>query len=83
MEKVLLQNFQKITEETLEDRHQFKEKFTEYIPKLVTREDNFNLNRPVTEEEIEEGMKEMQNGKAPGPDGFNVNILKSCWRIVK
>eukprot|EP00253_Pinus_taeda_P008470 PITA_08470 len=83
MEKVLLQHFQKITKETLEDRYQFTEKFTQYIPQLVTREDNFNLNRPVTEEEIEEVVKEMQNGKAPGPNGFNVDFFKACWRIVK
>ena len=83
MEKVLLQHFQKIAEETSKDRYQFMEKFTQYIPKLVTREDNFNLNKPVIEEEIEEGMKEMKNGKALGPDGFNVEFFKSCWRIVK
>eukprot|EP00253_Pinus_taeda_P004208 PITA_04208 len=25
----------------------------------------------------------MQNGKAPGPDGFNVDFFKACWNIVK
>eukprot|EP00253_Pinus_taeda_P008575 PITA_08575 len=49
----------------------------------MRREDNYNLNRPVTEEEIEEVVKEMQNGKAPGPDGFNVDFFKAFWRIVK
>eukprot|EP00253_Pinus_taeda_P031815 PITA_31815 len=83
MEKVLLQHFQKIVEETSEDRYQFMKKFNQYIPKLVTKEDNFKLNRPVTEEETEEAMKEMQNGKAQGPDGFNVDFFKACWRIVK
>lgn len=28
-------------------------------------------------------MKEIQNGKAPGPNGFNVDYFKSCWRVVK
>lgn len=83
MEKVLLQHFQKIDEETSEDRYQFTKIFTRHIPKLVTREDNFNLNRLVTEEEIEEAVKEIQNGKAPGSDGFNVDFFKACWRIVK
>lgn len=46
-------------------------------------EDNFNLNRPVTEEEINEFLKEMKNGKALGPDGFNVDFFKACWNIVK
>ena len=25
----------------------------------------------------------MQSGKAPGPDGFNVDFFKACWDIVK
>ena len=54
-----------------------------YIPKLVTREDNHNLNRPVSEEEVSEVIKEMQNGKARGLDGFNVDFFKSSWDTVK
>eukprot|EP00253_Pinus_taeda_P035003 PITA_35003 len=34
-------------------------------------------------EEIEEIVKEMQNGKAPRPDGFNVDFFKACCKIVK
>eukprot|EP00253_Pinus_taeda_P003074 PITA_03074 len=46
-------------------------------------EDNYNLNWPVTEEEVNEVIKEMHNGKAPRPDGFNVDLFKACWEIVK
>ena len=83
MEEVLVQHFQRIVEETTVDRYQFTKIFTQYIPKLVSREDNYNLNRPVTEEEIEEVITEMHNGKAPGPYGFNVDFFKACLRIVK
>ena len=37
----------------------------------------------MTEEEVSEVIKEIQNGKAPGLDGFNVDFLKACWNIVK
>lgn len=37
----------------------------------------------MTEEEVSEILKEMQNGKASGPDGFNVDFFKACWSIVK
>ena len=50
---------------------------------MVSREDNFNLNKPVTEEEVSEVIKDMHNGKALGPDGFNVDLFKACWGIVK
>lgn len=77
IEIVLVQHFQGIVKEPLIDRSQFFKDFTKHIPKLVTREDNYNLNRPVNEEEISEVIKEMQNGKAPGPDGFNIDFFKA------
>lgn len=50
---------------------------------MVTREDNFNLNKLLTEEGVSEVIKEMQNAKEPVPDGFNVDLFKACWNIVK
>eukprot|EP00253_Pinus_taeda_P017896 PITA_17896 len=67
----------------MEDRSRFIHKITQHIPKLVTSEDNHNLNRPVSEEEVSEVIKLMQNGKASGPDGFNVDFFKACWDTVK
>eukprot|EP00253_Pinus_taeda_P002158 PITA_02158 len=69
--------------ETILDREYFIKDLTGHIPRLGTREDNFNLNRPVTKEEVSEVIKEMQNGKAPSPNGFNVDFFKTCWNIVK
>ena len=83
IEEVLVKHFQGIAKETCYDREKFIGNFTKQIPRLVFREDNFNLNKPVTEEEVNEVLKEMQNGKAPGPDGFNVDFIKACWNIVK
>ena len=83
MELTLGQHFSDIAKEPMEDRSRFINQFTQYIPKLVTREDNHNLNRPISEEEVSEVIKEMQSGKAPGPDGFNVDFFKSCLDTVK
>eukprot|EP00253_Pinus_taeda_P033434 PITA_33434 len=83
VEAALVQHFQVIAEEPLIDRTQFINDFTKHIPKLVTREDNYNINRPVNEEEVSEVIKEMQNWKAPSLDGFNVDFFKACWKIVK
>eukprot|EP00253_Pinus_taeda_P022963 PITA_22963 len=65
------------------DRDQSIGGITRHIPKMVSREDNFNLNKPVIEEKVGEVLKDMQNGKAAGPDGFNVDFFKSCWHIFK
>jgi len=83
MESLLVQHFLSIAEEPLEDRSRFINHFTQHIPQLVTREDNHNLNRLVLEEEVSEVINEMKNGKAPGPDGFNVDFFKACWKTVK
>jgi len=47
MESTLVQHFFNIAKEPMEYRSRFIDHFTRYIPKLVTREDNHNLNRPV------------------------------------
>ena len=37
----------------------------------------------VTMEEIKEAVDAMENDRAPGPDGYNVNFIKACWGIVQ
>eukprot|EP00253_Pinus_taeda_P010393 PITA_10393 len=83
IEVALVQHFRGITKENNLDREQCIKEITKDIPKMVSREDNFNLNKPITKEEVSEVIKYMQNGKAPGPDGFNVDFLKACSNIVK
>jgi len=83
IEDVLVQHFRCISKENNPDREKCIKEITKNIPKLVSIEDNFNLNKPVIEEEISEVIKDMHNCKAPGPDGFNVNFFKACWNIVK
>jgi len=63
MESILVQHFQNIVEEPILDRSLAIKRFTQHIPKLVTREDNYNLNRPVTEEEVKEVIKRCTMGK--------------------
>ena len=41
-----------------------------------------NLELPLTEEEINEVVKEPPNEKSLGPDGFNAAFLKNCWDII-
>ena len=37
----------------------------------------------MTEEEVSEVIKEVQNGKSLGSDGFNVDFFKACWKTIK
>eukprot|EP00253_Pinus_taeda_P007518 PITA_07518 len=83
IEAVLVKHFSGIAQEDILVREPFIKYFTNHIPKLVTREENDNLNKTVTKKEVSEVLKEMQNGKAPSPDGFNVDFFKICWNIVR
>lgn len=56
---MLVQHFEGITKENNLDREQFIKEITKYIPKIVSREDNFNLNKPVSEEEVSEVIRDM------------------------
>eukprot|EP00253_Pinus_taeda_P009224 PITA_09224 len=54
IEVVLAQHFRNITQENNPDTEQSMREITRHIPKLVPRQDNLNLNRLVTEEEVSE-----------------------------
>jgi hypothetical protein len=41
------------------------------------------LSSPFTKAEIDAVVKSMPIDKAPSPDGFNGQFLKSCWHIVR
>eukprot|EP00253_Pinus_taeda_P018242 PITA_18242 len=51
IEDVLVQHFQSITQENNSDREQSISEITKNIPKMVSREDNFNLNRLFSKKE--------------------------------
>ena len=48
------------------------------IPSAVTDNDNGNLKEPVTLTEVKNAVDNMEEDRAPGPDGFNVNFIKIC-----
>ena len=42
-----------------------------------------DLEAPFTEDEIWQAIKRLPARKAPGPDGFTAEFLRSCWPVVK
>ena len=42
-----------------------------------------DLEKPFTQEEIDEVVKNIPTDKSPGHDGFNNEFIKACWNIIK
>ena len=84
-------NFEEIK---IESTSYFSELFTEQptiiegqllnlVPSIVKSKENDNLKKAITLEEIKDAVDNMEEDRAPGPDGFNVNFIISCWDIIK
>jgi len=41
------------------------------------------LDRPFSENEIEQAIMSLPNDRPPGPDGFTNDFYKHCWEIIK
>jgi exonuclease III len=83
MEKELLTYYQTLLTEPPTDRSQAIESILKNIPKEVTKEKNEALMRPITQEEVDQSLKDTQLGKAPGPDGFTSDFFHYCWSIIR
>jgi hypothetical protein len=46
---------------------------------LGTHKDLLDLDMPFSEEEVWDVVRCLPHGKAPGPNGFTTEFLKSCW----
>jgi hypothetical protein len=49
----------------------------------IKEEDNLELNKPITEEEILATINQFNPNKALGLDGFTIHFYKICWSIIK
>lgn len=52
------------------------------IPKVISDQDNADLLRIPTSDEVWMVVKSMKSNKSPGPDGFPVSFFKHNWALV-
>lgn len=82
IEQVLIDHHKEILTEPQADRTRAIQEICSAIPSLVTEDQNKALMRVVTLEEIEETMKAMKKGTAPGPDGFTMDFYQAGWHFL-
>eukprot|EP00253_Pinus_taeda_P023228 PITA_23228 len=82
IEQVLIDHHKEILREPQADRIHAIQDICSAIPRLVTEDQNKALMRAATLEEIEETVKAMKKGTAPGPDGFTVDFFQVGWHFL-
>lgn len=82
IEKLLVDHFKNLLNEIQVNRTEAIMKISKEIPKLVTREQNLALMRRITMEEVEETIKNMKGNKAPGPDGYTIELYQAGWHFL-
>jgi hypothetical protein len=49
----------------------------------VNMQENYELTKPFSEEEIKYALFQMDKNKAVGPNGLPVEFFQVCWTIIK
>ena len=53
------------------------------IKTKISKEKQTELDKPITEKEIETAIEYLQKGKSPGLDGFPIEFYKKYWYKIK
>jgi len=83
IEAELIRHFKSVHLEPPINRKPAIDKILSHIPKLIIEKHNHLLLRPVTLLEVDSAMKQMQEGKAPGPDSFTSTFFHHFGNISK
>eukprot|EP00253_Pinus_taeda_P022984 PITA_22984 len=83
IEENFLRYFKKVHQEPSIDRAPAIEKILQQIPKLITDEHNLLLLQPILLHEVDNAVKHLKAGKAPGPDGFTSDFFHHFWDLIQ
>ena len=53
------------------------------IPCMVSEEENDELMKPFSEQEIIDVIWSMEPDKSPGHDGFSFHFYRVCWTVIR
>lgn len=54
----------------------------EYVPTLVGREQNAELIKNPSKEEVKNAVFGLNRNSAGGPDGFTSRFFQTCWEMI-
>ncbi|XP_026420639.1 uncharacterized protein LOC113316707 [Papaver somniferum] len=70
-----------------QERFKLKDDFQFSLSNLglnsISEEESVILEKRIEEEEVLLALKRLGQDRAPGPDGFQVNVIVKCWSFMK
>ncbi|KAK4384367.1 Retrovirus-related Pol polyprotein from type-2 retrotransposable element R2DM [Sesamum angolense] len=49
---------------------------------VITEEESNSLTRPITADDVKTALFDIEEDRAPGPDGFSSGFFKAAWSVV-
>ena len=49
----------------------------------IEEDERLSLEKEFTKEEVIQVLREMEDDKAPSPDGFILAFFQKCWSVVE
>uniref|UniRef100_A0A670I8A5 Reverse transcriptase domain-containing protein n=1 Tax=Podarcis muralis TaxID=64176 RepID=A0A670I8A5_PODMU len=74
--KKFLEFYEELYKKGEEDTTQIDRYLKRHKGKTITEEERAQLNKPISIEEVQNAIKKMKIGKAPGPDGLSAKYYK-------
>jgi len=59
------------------------ETMLENIPYKITNAENYDLSRPILEDQIHSAIWILNPDKAPEPDHFTISFYRFFWNLIK
>lgn len=81
IKKAAFLHFQSLYSED-KDPNQYSD-LLDVIPSVISQRTKETLEAKITKEGVEKALFDMDQDKAPGPDGFSARFLQACWPIIE
>ena len=83
IEHELLTYYRHLLSEPPTNHTQDIESIINHIPKEVTKEKTEALMHPITQEEVDQALKDTLVGKSLGLDEFTTQFFYHCWDMIR